>query len=241
MMSKFFYLLIITLPAVYIFFPTSLPAQITRNDGFVDVNKGLPNSFVQEIPFIPEGYKGSFYLDENWHTGTISLHDSALISDITLRCDLQADRLEIRLGDGIRVLPFYQILAFEYKDETGRHHIFTPANHFKLPDGAPVSGIAEVLFQSEGIILLAVKTLSLKSANYNVQIDMGERTPEWVQQEKLYFVPGSGKYLIPAKPGNREEIFGEKTAEVDLWMKQNQLRFKDKENLIRVARHFYPD
>ncbi|MDX2250275.1 MAG: hypothetical protein SF052_26065 [Bacteroidia bacterium] len=219
-------------------FTQSVFSQVTRNEGFLDVNKGLPNSFIQEIPFIPESYRGSFYVEEEWMTGNIYLPDSSLIAGVPLRYDLQADRLEIRFPDGVRILENEEILQFDGKDMAGNVRVFVGGDRFRFTDENALSGLVELLVNGEKLKLISHYELILKEGNYNVQIDIGDRTPEWVQKEKFYFVVNEAVYAISANARKQEMFFGGKAEVVNEFVKQNHLHFKEKGDLVKIAIYY---
>ncbi|MEZ4775193.1 MAG: hypothetical protein R3D00_18560 [Bacteroidia bacterium] len=213
-------------------------AQVTRNDGFVDVNKGLPNSFIQEIPFVPDGYKGSFYVEDEWCKGNIYLPDSGQITDVLLRYDLQAGRLEIQLPDGIRALDPAELTAFEWLDPTGLMRRFIQGNSFRYPEENPVHEIVELLADGKSLKLFLHYDLILREGNYNVQIDIGDRTPQWVKKEKLYFVVKDAAYPVPGKTRKWQMFFMGKSEIVDDYIRQNQLNPKNKADLTKIVNYY---
>lgn len=216
----------------------SISAQVTRNDGFVDVNKGLPNSFIQEIPFVPDGYKGSFYIEDQWFNGNIYFPDSSQITNVPLRYDLQAGRLEIRFPDGIRVLNPNEMKAFEWLDSTGLLRRFVQGERFRYPEENPVHEIVELLAEGDKLQLFLHYDLILREGNYNVQMDIGDRTPQWVKKERLYFVLNDAAYAVPGKTNKRQMFFMGKSEIIDDYIQQNHLNPKNKTDLTRIVNYY---
>lgn len=215
---------------------TVLSAQVTRTDGFVDVNRGLPNSFVQEIPYMPDTYEGSFYQEEEWRIGNIELFEGTTLAQYLIRYDLEMQRLEIQLAKGVRVLDVSRIRSFDWLDPiSGAKTTFLNGRELVFAGKPGETGLYEVLVAGEHMQLLARREIRIKEGNYNLQLDIGSRTPKLIQLESYCLVKEGIALAAPAPKREQMLFFRGKREAIEAYVRENHLKFKKRDDLMEIV------
>lgn len=227
------------LPIILIFLSSSVLAQVTRTDGFVDANRGRPGSIIQEVPYVPSEYEGSFYIQEEWAEGDIHLFSGDSLADYPLKYDLEQRRMEIQTEDGVRILGQSEISHFHWLNQTtGADVHFVNARDFEF-QGLQMNGMLELLVDGDQMKLLSLQDISIQEGNYNRQIDIGDRTPKIVKKES-FFVFHSGT-MFKLNHNKRKTLmhFRGKSESVLQYAKKHGLGFKKRPDLIELVAYYH--
>lgn len=237
-MYNFQSLLRLTFLVSFFSVPISHYAQVTRTEGFVDANRGVPNSIIEEIPYVPDTYKGTHYFEDEWRMGNIVLEIGQVIQAVPLKYDLRLDRLEFQYQGETRFLESDKIDRFDWVNPDGSRSIFVHASLYLYHDIPPLQGMVELVVDGEKLKLLSKPGIIVKEGNYNVQIDIGDRTPELVKQEKFYFVLNQNVYAVPPGRRKRSLFFKSGWEEVQDFAKKERLNFKTRDDLRKIVQFY---
>ena len=213
-------------------------SQVTRTDGFVDTNLGRPGSIINEIPYVPHEYHGSFYMKEDWARGNIISSEGDTIRDYPLKFDIENQRLEIKVNDGIKVLDRVNIASFEWLDESQKQMVkFVNATQYEFV-GPKAIGVFEVLVDGDDVKLLSLKKTEIREGNYNQQIDIGDRTPKIVQKESFYIWRDGWVNQLTGSKRKALLHFRGKADAVSEYAKKHKLNMKKREDLIEIVAYY---
>ena len=215
-----------------------LNAQVTRTDGFVDTNLGRPGSIINEIPYVPHEYHGSFYIRDEWCKGDIITSQGDSITNYPLKFDIENQRLEIQVNDRIKVLGRAEIARFQWYDESKNQEVlFVNANQYEFI-GSKAVGIFEVLVDGDNVKLLSLRKTEIREGNYNQQIDIGDRTPKIVQKE-LFFIWRDG-WVNKLTSSKRKTLllFRGKADAISSYAKERKLSMKKRGDLIEIVAYY---
>lgn len=216
----------------------SSTAQVTRTDGFVDVNQGQPNSIVQEIPYQPDGYKGTEYLRPHWAEAKIELYSGDSIVNYPIKYNVESHQIELQTDKGIKLLDASDVARFEWQDSlNGFPTVFVNTREYDFDDGY-VSGMFEVILDGDHMKLFSHKEIQIRDGNYNVQIDIGDRKPQLYQRESFFLL--EKEKLVKLKGGKNQIIphFKDKKGIIQRYAKSNKLSFKKRADLILIVGHY---
>ena len=220
--------------------PFYLFSQFQPMDGAIDVNRGMPNSMIKEIPYIPDSYEGTHYLHEHWNQGKIELKNGSTIEGLPLKYDLQMERMEIRVEkEKVKILDRNEMLRFVWVDSaSGDTAVYINGGDFYYIASTATNGMFELVEEGEEMSLLSKKEIVVKEGVYNVQIDMGDRTPKYVKVETFYLLKGKLAFKLPNTRRNRYLIFEGHSPSVMAFAKANKLKFKKREHLKKIVAYF---
>jgi hypothetical protein len=192
------------------------------------------NEMMYGIP-LPEGKViGDTYLYPEWKRSVILLYEgNKLLEDYLIRYDIKADELDVKTAKGVKVLFGRNVKSFTWIDSLGSEpYYFINAKEFKQ-DGVSLTGFFEVLV--DGKIPLFKKTLvSIKKADYNVQLSIGSRDDKILKKPKFYYAIENRVTEIPASKKKLMPSFKDKASEVEKFMDENNLSVKKEDDLIKV-------
>ncbi|MEM7367325.1 MAG: hypothetical protein AAF587_01920 [Bacteroidota bacterium] len=217
---------------------TAFP-QVTRTDGFVDANQGRPHSIIQEVPFIPSEYEGSFYIQDEWATGDIHLLSGDSLVNYPLKYDLEQRRMEIRAEKEVRILGQSDISHFHWLNElTGVDVHFVNARDFEF-QGVQMDGMLELLVDGDQMKLLSLQDIIIQQGTYNRQIDIGDRTPRIVKKESFFLFHSGTMFKLNHNKRKTLLHFRGKSESVLQYAKKHGLGFKKRADLIELVAFFH--
>ena len=201
---------------------------------------GLDNAdMLYGIP-LPEGKViGDTYLDTRWKNATILLYEKEkLLEGYPVRYDIYLDELEIKAKNGIKVLKGNKIKSFVWVDSLSKAPTyFMNAKEFKNEDNVRLIGFFQVL--TDGSLPLFKKTtVEVKKADYNVQFNVGSRDDKILKKQDFYLVKAAQVIEIPAAKKKLVPLFGEKSDEMEKYMKENALTTTKEDHLKLIFGHY---
>lgn len=229
---------LITLSFLLIALVISSHAQVTRTDGFVDASQGRPGSIISEIPYVPDEYQGSFYIQDEWAKGNAILLSGDSIQNYPLKYDIEHQRLEILVEEKIKVLDRSELYAFDWVNKSqNSHQYFFNASDFKYLETLVV-GMFEVLVDGNMLKLFSLKETKLREGNYNQQIDIGDRRPKVLQDESFYLWRDEIVFKLSNNKRKTLVHFRGKSKEVEAYAKENDFGFKKREDLVALVSYY---
>lgn len=199
--------------------PQAMRAQFTLEGLGDGLSKG---DLLYGVPLPAGRVLGDSYLQESWNPAKILIYgNDKIIEGFAVKYDIKAQILEIKARNGIKILEAHRIKTLVWLDSaTNQQQFFVNAKEY-TEDGAPLSGLLEVI--SDGSIPLLKRTLILeKDPTYVPAFNAGSRDTKLMKKDKFYFSKnrmltkiGSRKSLLPA--------FGDRSNEMEEFMKSKKL------------------
>jgi hypothetical protein len=192
------------------------------------------------IPPEPKKVEGNFYLDKKWNLASILLYrDQQVLEGYRVRYNINSNNFELLEQEtqqvttlqGLRVqnivwmdssykVPRYFVNGMDFRDE-----------------GVPILGFFEVLV--EGELPLMRRTLAVfKESNYNTALMVGNRNDQIVKRNVYFFLRGKDLYKVPKKRKEFFLIFGEKSAQIEAFVEQNEIDLKAAGSIFQVFTYF---
>ena len=233
-MKPYIHCLIFILP---VFYSISLYAQFDAREGRI-VNDGYPGGVIETVNLEKSSViEGTFFINDYWSVGDVLLYNEKAIKGMPLKYNLRDEVLLLLDANQIsRVLRDDEIEKFEWFDvEKKQNILFINCMNYDI-EGAPLIGFFEVLNEGQ-VELLLYRTLILDEGYYSVTHDAGKLHDEYKKKETLYLTTDMG--LLEVK-GKKElyNFFGEYAEEVKQFVKNNNLRLKQTNELSRVIDYY---
>jgi hypothetical protein len=219
-----------------------VPPNIRANntlDKLTDLDGINTGDILYGIP-LPEGKTvGDTYLNTHWKKSSILLYDDQkLIEGFPVRYDILTDELEIKSTKGIKVLKGSKIKSFVWIDSLSKTpDFFVNAKDFNDSDNVPYSGFFQVL--ADGSLPLFKKTLiDIKKADYNIQFNVGSPDDKILKKSEFYALKENNVIEIPASRKKLVTLFGEKSEQMEQFIKENNLSSMKEDQLKIIFEHY---
>lgn len=206
------------------------PYTVTYVTNFAPIQLTVlsPSSSVNKI-------KGTPYMneEESFFPGRVIVDDSIELTDMKLRYNTYSQQMELKDGDEVKAL-----IA---KDRINKVLLGDKAfeNRLYKNDDVFEKGYLEMIFVGK-ISIYKKHLCKIKAGYYNATVDAGSKNDKFIHEYDYYIMkPG---YENPVKiffsKRNFLNLFGDKKAQVKKYMKDNRLRFKRQNDLIRILAHY---
>lgn len=221
---------------------SAVPANIRASNTLdrLSAQNGLsPTDLMFGIPLPPGETIGDTYLNTDWKLATLLLYDQdKMLEGYPVRYDLKSNELEVKAKNGIRVINGNKVKSFIWIDSlTKQSAYFLNGKDFVDEEGVSQNGFYQVL--SDGKIPPLKKTsLFVKKADYVVQFDVGSRNDIIKKQEDYFYL--IEKQIIPLPSSKKKfiAIFGEKSEEMEKFLKKNKLSLNQAHHLAAIFEHY---
>jgi hypothetical protein len=219
------------------FYSISLFAQFDPREGRV-VNDGYPGGVIETVNLEKSNViEGSFFINDYWSVGDVLLYNEKAITSMPLKYNLRDEVLLLLDANQVsRVLRDDEIEKFEWFDaERNQNILFINCLNYNIGE-APLIGFFEIVTEGQ-VELLLYRTLILDEGYYSVTHDAGNRNDEYKIKENMYLSSDQG--LLEVK-GKKElyKFFGEHSSEIKRFIKNNNLRLKQTNELARVIDYY---
>jgi hypothetical protein len=204
-------------------------AQAVRPDPVVD----LTTAGFREFKPKPDDAVETVYINDKWLYGTIVIAPNSEVKDIPIKYDVKNNFLEIQTKDGIKIASKDKLKSFSTKDALEEHH-YVNADALKIKR---LTGIAEVLVSGK-LQLYAGIHLRKIPANYNPAMDVGSKIDTFVVDENLFLIRDNEAFDITKAGKKILKYFGDKSAVIESYVKQNKLSYKEKSDIIKIVEEF---
>lgn len=204
------------------------------NDAIVTFSNGSLN--YTNIKSKPPEYKGSVYIDDNWHTGRLKLFSGEEIRNYPLKSDLRLNEINIKVGDNIKVISFAAIKEFNWINSIGYEENFVNCSLYSKHSNKLI-GFFNILY--DGKILLLKKTnLKLLESNYVGPLVAGDKDNEYILENKYYVYKNDKLYSIKKNKRKILKILNDKNEEIKKFASENNLKFKNDYDLSKIFRYY---
>ncbi|WP_143962221.1 hypothetical protein [Litoribacter populi] len=209
---------------------TNIQETLRNRPNFVGGN------MVYGIPEEPKRVLGNFYLDPKWNKTTLMLYkNEQILTDHLVRYNIESHQFEAISpnSDKVKTIPGLRVHNLVWIDSV--HQVpryFVNGMEF-LEDNAPVSGFFEILVDGE-LPLVRRTVTSLKRANYNTALMIGNRDDEIKKKNIYYYVKGKHLLEVPRRKKKLIKIFEGNESEVHGFISTNKLNLNENNSLYMV-------
>ncbi len=180
---------------------------------------------------------GGTYFDEKWNMGTILLEGTeTLIEGYPLKYNLQDHSIEIKTKTGIKVLDARKISSVVWVDSLSASPTYFVNGAKFFEDHAPLSGLVQIVVDGK-FPLISKPTLVIKEPDYVVALNVGSRDTKILKKKKYYLLDRRDLIEISTKK-RLLPYFGDKSDEMDRFIKINKIDLKTEIGLKRIFEHF---
>lgn len=238
-MKTRFTFLIVTAVAFSTAAQTVVPQNVRATntlDGIINNGVG-GGEILYGIPLEPGKIIGDAYLDTAWNVGSIHVYkNDIVVAPLSLRYDVQANEINIQVGNEVKVIPGNRVKIFRWTKAGGSPAYFVNAQDYKKK-GVPLSGFFKVV--SEGkLTLVAHPTVVIKKADYNMQLSTGSRDDKIIKKVKLFILQGTDVVEAPSSRKKLLTFFGDKAEQVSDYIKQHALVCHQEEDMKRIFDYY---
>ncbi|PKQ60482.1 hypothetical protein BZG02_19205 [Labilibaculum filiforme] len=167
---------------------------------------------------------GTFYLCEDWKKADIYLiADSSVIKGMETRIDLQKNELEIKYKGEVKVLPRYRVKSIIFTD--GEEQFVTDI-FLKLTE----QGFYKVIIDDDNSLLCRYDA-KLQASNYNVQLDVGQKSSRVIKEKSYFVYKGTSLIELGKTKSKLKKQFNEQAELYDFILK-NKINPKNEQSLI---------
>ncbi|WP_353722819.1 hypothetical protein [Dyadobacter sp. 676] len=230
--------------------PLGCIAQVSEGTKVgINTGRGLnaPRSGVfWTSPTEQPGVVGDFYIDSLWHIGNVKLVrpvtqvgglESDIIAGIDIRYNVLNDELEVladKAKKDIRVIRGSELKSFRIDSGPG------PVEYVNLSAYDPkgeLKGFAAVLVSGNITFLKAYKPRITKP-NYNPGFGTGEKNTVVRLVNDYYLLSGGAAQKVTLNKKNLLALMTDKKADVDRYLKEHDLDFKDETQVADLVRYY---
>jgi len=181
--------------------------------------------------------KESIFIHDHWSIGSAFLYDGNSFRKCPMKYNLLDDYLIIKDMNGIsKKLLLNKIKKFQWFDIKTKKNVFYINCLEYENDNTHLSGFAELLIEGK-INLLLYRNLAIVKGNYIITHDAGQRNDEYLVEE-MYYVNIDNKLYPANKKKYIMHLLKDRRNEIEEFVNSNNLKYNDKEGLIRIV-NFY--
>jgi hypothetical protein len=211
--------------------------DVTRSLTAASAGVGVTPTGMRTLPIKEEAMRGDFYLNKEYADITLAVIDEEsyiLNSKYNIRNNVFVVQKE---GGGLGSLDGKMVEQFKYKDEEGEHNLISTLKYpFNPMEASP--GFYEVLFNSSGVQLLIRHRIQVIDANYNVALDVGERSGRIEVIKRYYFYQQGAFSEIKNFKKKNMLVFGDLSKEMTAYVKNENLQPNNETDLISVVKRY---
>ncbi|HYG20554.1 MAG TPA: hypothetical protein VD816_16555 [Ohtaekwangia sp.] len=203
-----------------------------------DINGSGQTELYVGIPMPAGKVVGTNYFDENWNTGSFLLYNQKVVENYPIRFDIEANEIDIKVKDQVKVIRGDQVKSFTWKDaDLQRPLYFLNAKDFKTAEGVPFTGFLQVM--SDGAMPLFKRTyVVVRKATYNMALDMGSKDDKITKKNDFYILQDGKLVKMPSSKKKLLPFFGEQAPAIDKLIKEKQLVLSNEGDLTIIFEHY---
>lgn len=178
--------------------------------------------------------KGSYYYNDYWQTGEIILISGDVIKDYPFKYDIKKNIIEIKVDDIIKVLSIGRVKEIIWVDKKGKIEVLRNTMLYENYSG---TGFFSILYEGKKSFLK--KTfLKIIDPNYVNALDVGEQDKKIVKRDLYFVAEGNQVFSIKKKRKQILKQLGEKADNVKNYADENNLNFKDDNNIVKIFNYY---
>ena len=208
--------------------------RITIHDTNVD-----PAGIVDELPLAPPKTIGDTYIEDDWMLGDVELLNGKKIDRYPLKYDLKNNELDISYNGEVRTCPAEKIKYFSW-NKVGQKNAVKFVNTtylINVKKGNPREVMAQA-YSGNLIGLYKQYYLDFKESTYVPALDMGNKNNKILVKSYYYVLQNNEFFKLSMTLRKNKILFGGKYTEVENHSKENKLKLKKEEDLIKLIKFY---
>lgn len=185
---------------------------------------------------------GQTYLDTTWTQGNLKLYEAVqpvggkavdTLSGIGMRYNVHYNEIEILLNThrDTRAVPGDRITSFSLEKKDKKPLYFVNTKGYEA-DKAP-AGFYEILVHGR-LTLTAYHHTVVRKPNYNAAFEVGDKDTKIMQEIDFYALQEGKAEKLKLSRKALLEVMGDRSKEMDAFMKTNDLDLKNRQDLMRL-------
>ena len=196
-----------------------------------------PYGTVEEMDNYVPKISGSVYIEDLWLPGEIKLINGHEIRDQTIKFDLSADIMEIKVGNDIKALGGHMIREFFWTNPLkGEKELYVNSRLIKSENEAPLVGLFKVLNDGNVKLYGHVKLDELRP-NYNKALALGERDSKLVKRHEYYIYKDDELIEMPKSKRKFAALFANQKQDVLDYLSSHNLSLKKEKDLVAIMKY----
>lgn len=221
---------------VYILFFILLPlcTLAQRNNPMFTAtpNEFYPGDEVGAFDMRERKVEGSTYWRKAWLPGTVLLVSGATVKDALLKYDLVSERLDVKVGTEIRVIPGNQIKEFVLIGADGPHRFVRAETALGLT--GTYAGFFEWLYAGT-YDLMTKERIEVLPPNYVPALDAGSYHDKIVADTRYYLSDGDRLIELPKGKRKLRKRLERLSPGMRAYIKANNLNPKHLDDLLQIV------
>ena len=210
-------------------------AQVEEADQTL-IFQPFPTGMIETKSLPPATIEGTYYLEESWQVGDIFLKDGNALKRTPLKYDLEHNTMEIYTKRGVKILYSDKIKQFSWTNTHGITQHYVNTDLFESKEDIP-AGFFEIITEGH-YSLVNKKDIEYVKPNYSEIHDAGNKNGRYVHSDKYFYIVGNKVYKLPKSKKSFLGIFGDKSAKVAAYMKENKFGHKDQYELRKIFEYY---
>ncbi|MBA4301761.1 CarboxypepD_reg-like domain-containing protein [Algoriphagus alkaliphilus] len=188
----------------------------------------------------PKKLEGNFYLDNKWNVASILLYrDQTVLEGFRVRYNINSNTFELMEPENnlVSTMAGQRIQNIVWMDSSYKvPRYFVNGMDFK-EDNVPISGFFEVLVEGDLPLMRRTKAI-FKESNYNTALMVGNRNDQIIKRNVYYYLKGKDLFEVPKKRKELFKIFGEKAAEMQAFVEENEMDLKKNGSIFQLFTNY---
>ncbi|MFN3999445.1 carboxypeptidase-like regulatory domain-containing protein [Algoriphagus sp.] len=188
----------------------------------------------------PKKLEGNFYLDTKWNVASILLYrEQTVLEGFRVRYNINSNTFELMEPENnlVTTMAGLRIQNIVWMDSSYKvPRYFVNGMDFK-EDGVPISGFFEVIVEGDLPLMRRTKAI-FKESNYNTALMVGNRNDQIIKRNVYYYLKGKDLFEVPKKRKDLYKIFGEKAAEIEAFVEQNEMDLKKNGSIFQLFTYY---
>jgi hypothetical protein len=192
--------------------------------------------FISELPRAAPETLGSSYYSEDWLIADLFLKGETLLEGAKVKLDLSSQNFDIFYEGEVKLLPGDKVLSFHWITKEGAQEGFVRGTYTTI-EGLKLTGFLKLLSDTEPFKLVEFYATETISANYNPQLDVGNKDHQIVKKTRTFIA--KDKLLLEVKGGKKKFINDFKDAfqtDVSGIIKELDIDIRDEDGLIALLK-----
>lgn len=210
--------------------PTSQKTANTLNRAQV-----RPHQRVYTSP-VPKGdLKGSPYLFDEWKKGLITMNEKDEVYTVdSMRLDGLNQELDVYTEGQVKAISGFLIKKISFVDNYGQIDLINLLN-FSF-EGTKLKGFGQVLASGK-LSLLKRTVFSFKESNYNVALNVGDRSDAIFKKDEYYLL-NEKEEMTRIKSKKELQLYFQSNERMQKFLEENKFNVKQEESLIALVNYF---
>lgn len=212
-----------------LFLPAFLSAQVGVDDKKARLNAVTSNEAIEMFDLTERISIRKFFYNTEWKAAHILGNEQVAGKDLLIKYDILNQQINVNIQQVAMVASNRVLSGFVFLGTRQKFIYIEPGNWTKGKT------FFEVLEEGEYALLVHHSAKKLK-ANYNAALDTGSKSETITQKEAYYVMKADKVFEIPQKKKAAEKFFS-KYSKATKYLKNNKVKFKNKEDLQGLIRY----